>query len=50
MYTNLPFSSGCLDSEEEDSPGLGLDFSRLHDPEAMLQSYLHVRTTLRWLR
>jgi hypothetical protein len=37
MYANLPFHSGCLDSEEEDGPGLGLDFSRLRDPEAMLQ-------------
>jgi hypothetical protein len=32
-----PFRSECLDSEEEDGPGPGLDFSGLHDPEAMLQ-------------
>jgi hypothetical protein len=32
-----PFPSGCLDSEEENCPGPSLDFSGLHDPEAMLQ-------------
>jgi hypothetical protein len=37
MYVDLPFRSECLDSEEEDGLGPGLDFSRLRDPEAMLQ-------------
>jgi hypothetical protein len=37
MYTDLPFHSGCLDSEEEDGLGPSLDFSGLRDPEAMLQ-------------
>jgi hypothetical protein len=37
MYADFPFPSRCLDSEEEDGLGRGLDFSRLCDPEAMLQ-------------
>jgi hypothetical protein len=37
MYVDLPFRSECLDSEEEDGPGPGLDFSGLRGPEAMLQ-------------
>ena len=37
MYADLPFPSGCLDFEEEDGLGPGLDFSMLCDPEAMLQ-------------
>jgi hypothetical protein len=36
MYVDLPFPSGCLDSEEEDGLEPGLDFSGLHDHEAML--------------
>jgi hypothetical protein len=36
MYAGLPFPSGCLDFKEEDGPGLGLDFSGLCDPKAML--------------
>jgi hypothetical protein len=35
MYADLPFPSGCLDSEEDGS-GPGRDFSELRDPEAML--------------
>jgi hypothetical protein len=37
MYVDLPFPSWCLEFEEEDNLGLGLDFSGLHDPEALLQ-------------
>jgi hypothetical protein len=37
MYDGLPFPSRCLDSEEEDGPSFGLDFSGLWDPESMLQ-------------
>jgi hypothetical protein len=37
LYARLPFPSECLDSEEEDGPGFGLDFSGLRDPESMLQ-------------
>jgi hypothetical protein len=37
MYADLLFLSGCLDSEEEDGPDPGVEFSRLHDLEAMLQ-------------
>jgi hypothetical protein len=37
LYTGLPFPSGCFDSEEEDGLGIGLDFSRMRDPESMLQ-------------
>jgi hypothetical protein len=37
MYADLPFPSGCLNSEEEDSLGPGLDFPGLDDLEAMLQ-------------
>jgi hypothetical protein len=29
LYAGLPFPSGCLDSEEEDGPSFGLDFSGL---------------------
>jgi hypothetical protein len=36
LYVGLPFPSGCLDSEEEDCSVIGLDFSRLRDPESML--------------
>jgi hypothetical protein len=35
MYAELPETSEYVDSEEEDDLGLGLDFSGLHDPEAM---------------
>jgi hypothetical protein len=42
MHVRLPFASGCLDSEEEDGPSFGLDFSGLRDHEPMLQSYMHV--------
>jgi hypothetical protein len=31
MYAGLPFPSGSLDSEEEDSLGFALDFSGLRD-------------------
>jgi hypothetical protein len=41
MYVGLPFPSGCLDSEEEDSPSFALDFSGLRDPESILQ-FLYV--------
>jgi hypothetical protein len=37
MYVDLPFPSGCIDSEEEDGPSPDLDFSRLRGPKAMLQ-------------
>jgi hypothetical protein len=37
LYAGLPFPLGCLDSDEEDGLGIGLDFSRLRDPESMLQ-------------
>jgi hypothetical protein len=37
LYVGLPFPSGCLDSEEEDGPGIGLRFSGLRDLESMLQ-------------
>jgi hypothetical protein len=40
-YVGLPFPSGCLDFEEEDSLGFALDFSELRDPESMLQ-FLYV--------
>jgi hypothetical protein len=36
LYVGLPFPSGCLDSEEEDGPSFGLDFSELRDPESIL--------------
>jgi hypothetical protein len=36
MYADHPFPSGYLDSEEEDGPNTGLDFSGLRDPKAML--------------
>jgi hypothetical protein len=35
MYADLPEPSRYLDSKEEDGLGPGLDFSRLHDLEAM---------------
>jgi hypothetical protein len=35
LCAGLPFPSECLNSKEEDGPGLALDFSRLHDPKAM---------------
>jgi hypothetical protein len=41
MYAGLPFPSGCLDSEEEYGSSFALDFSRLRDPESMLQ-FLYV--------
>jgi hypothetical protein len=41
MYDGLPFPSRCLDSEEEDGPSFALDYSRLRDPESMLQ-FLYV--------
>jgi hypothetical protein len=37
MYVGLLFPSGCLESEEQDGPSFALDFSRLRDPESMLQ-------------
>jgi hypothetical protein len=37
IYDDLPFHSGCLDSKKEDGSGPSMYFSRLHDPEAMLQ-------------
>lgn len=37
LYVGLPFPSGCLDFEEEDGPGFGLDFFGLRDPESTLQ-------------
>jgi hypothetical protein len=37
MYAGLPFPSRCLDFEEEDGLGPGLDLSELHGPEAILQ-------------
>jgi hypothetical protein len=37
LYDELSFPSGCLDSEEEDGLGFALDFSKLRDPESMLQ-------------
>jgi hypothetical protein len=37
LYDGLPFPSRCLESEEEDGSGPGLDFSELRDTEAMLQ-------------
>jgi hypothetical protein len=36
LYADLPFPLGCLDSEEEDGLGIGLDFSRLRDPDSVL--------------
>ena len=35
MYADLPKPSRYLDSKEEDGLGPSLDFSGLHDPEAM---------------
>ena len=36
LYAGLPFPLGCLDSKEEDGPGIGYDFSELCDPKSML--------------
>jgi hypothetical protein len=37
LYVGLPFPSRCLDFEEEDGSGFGLDFFGLRDPESTLQ-------------
>jgi hypothetical protein len=37
LYVGLSFPSGYLDSKEEDGLRFSLDFSRLWDPESMLQ-------------
>jgi hypothetical protein len=37
LYVGLPFPSRCLDSEEEDGPSFGLDFSGLRDPKSIPQ-------------
>jgi hypothetical protein len=41
LYAGLPFPSGCLESKEEDGPGIGLDFPGLRDPSPCYSSCSH---------